>query len=150
MWGVPEKLMKGMTVSRVIRRVGSQSVPMGRRKTGAHYYAHFKGEGGSTSMKRPGGNTCMEDQGRTDVAILDEKGRGEQYSLLISRKAGGFTKRRFSIWSYPEERLSTDSNGITHEDDNYFMMFSMICTLVRLPKGALNWLKRFIFSVYER
>merc|ERR1712082_428582 len=99
--------MKGMTVSRVIRRVGSQSVPMGRRKTGAHYYAHFKGEGGSTSMKRPGGNTCMEDQGRTDVAILAEKGRGEQYSHLISRKADGSTKGRFSICAYPEERLST-------------------------------------------
>merc|ERR1712082_259029 len=68
MWGVPETLMTG---SRVIRRVGSQSVPMGSRKTGAHYYAHFKGEGGSTSMKWPGGNTCMEDQGRTDAAILD-------------------------------------------------------------------------------
>merc|ERR1712082_296189 len=33
MWGVPEKLMIGMTVSRVIVRVGSQSVPMGRLKT---------------------------------------------------------------------------------------------------------------------
>ena len=148
MWGVPEKLMKGMTVSRVIGRVGSQSVPMGRRKTGAHNHAHFKGEGGSTSMKRPGGNTCMEDQGRTDAAILDEKGRGEQYSLLIFRKADGFTKGRFLIRGHLEERLSTASNGI-HEDDNYFMMFSMICTFRRLPKGALNGLK-VSFLVYMR
>ena len=149
MWGVPEKLMKGMTVSRVIRKVGSQSVPMGRRKTGAHYSAHFKGEGGSTSRKWPGGEACMEDQGRTDAAMLDEKGRGELYLLLISRKADGFNKGRFSNWSCPEERLSTVSNGITYENDIYFMMFSMICTLVRLPKGALIGLKD-LFLVYMR
>ncbi len=122
---------------------------MGRRKTGAHYYAHFKGEGGSTSRKRPGGEACMEDQGRTDAVILDERGRGEQYLLLISRKADGFTKGRFSILSYPEERLSTVSNGITYENDNYFIMFLMIYTLVRLPKGALIGLKDS-FLVYMR
>merc|ERR1712082_381828 len=99
-------------------------------------------------MKRPGGNTCMEDQGRTDTAILDEKERGEQYSLLIFRKADGFTKGRFLTRSHLEERLSTASNGI-HEDDNHFMMFSMICTLRRLPKGALNGLK-VSFLVYMR
>merc|ERR1712082_487138 len=86
--------------------------------------------------------------GRTDAAILDEKERGEQYLLLIFRKADGFTKGRFLIRGHLEERLSTDSNGI-NENDDYFMMFSMICTFRRLPKGALNGLK-VSFLVYMR
>merc|ERR1712082_44288 len=48
----------------------------------------------------------------------------------------------------PEERLSTDSNGI-NENDDYFMMFSMICIFRRLPIGALNGLK-VSFLVYMR
>ena len=84
MRGVPEKLLKGMTVSLVNSGLGSQFVPMGRQRwwyppkylPGAHYTAHFKGEGGF-SWRWPGGNAFMEDWGHSGAVMLD----GKSYTL---------------------------------------------------------------------
>ena len=72
--------------------------------------------------------------------MLEGERREKLHSLLMLRKADGFSHGRFSSWDYPK-KLSTDLTGNTHEDDIFIMMFSMICVGVQLPKGTLTGLK---------
>ncbi len=93
---------------------------------GAHYTAHFKGEGGSTSQRRPAWNADMADWVQSDVAMLDGERKEELHTLLLFRKADKFSHGRFSNWDYPDAKLSTDSTDNNYENDIFIMMFSMI------------------------